>query len=202
MNIKQVTLDPLINRAELRHSPRSNHSQYVITGILMKKIIFTICIALSAPSFAETPSEKSLTKLLEVTKTQQFLEQSIQDIDTTLQSSMRRALLGKAPTQDQVAIAQDTRDQIFAVLKEELSWERMKKDLMSVYAETFTQEEVDGILAFYETKAGKALLNKIPTVIDKNKVLVQERLVAIRPLIDDIREEMVVRLQALEAQKR
>lgn len=168
----------------------------------MKKIIFTICIALSAPSFAETPSEKSLTKLLEVTKTQQFLEQSIQDIDTTLQSSMRRALLGKVPTQDQVAIAQDTRDQIFAVLKEELSWERMKKDLMSVYAETFTQEEVDGILAFYETKAGKALLNKIPTVIDKNKVLVQERLVAVRPLIDDIREEMVVRLQALEAQKR
>jgi hypothetical protein len=50
----------------------------------------------------------------------------------------------------------------------------MKKILVPSYSETFSQEEVDGLIAFYQSPAGKAYVEKMPTLLQKTMGQMQQ----------------------------
>ena len=54
-----------------------------------------------------------------------------------------------------------------AVITKALSWQNLKDDYAKLYAETYTEDELDGMIAFYKTPAGKAMVEKSPTVAAK-----------------------------------
>ena len=54
-----------------------------------------------------------------------------------------------------------------------MSWQRMKPLYVQLYQDTFEQDEVDGLLAFYTSPTGQAFLNKMPVVMQKSMALSQ-----------------------------
>jgi len=60
------------------------------------------------------------------------------------------------------------RKQLFGVVREQLSYDRLKPELIELYDETFTVQELSGINAFYESPAGQAYLAKIPELTKKS----------------------------------
>ncbi len=57
--------------------------------------------------------------------------------------------------------------QIFGIIRDRLSYERMKPELVRLYDESFTTDELLGINAFYKSPAGQAYLSKIPQLTQK-----------------------------------
>lgn len=49
----------------------------------------------------------------------------------------------------------------------------------NIYRAAFTQEEVNGMIAFYRTPAGAATINKMPIVLQKSNAALQGRLPAL-----------------------
>jgi hypothetical protein len=84
-------------------------------------------------------------------------------------------------------------------VKSELSWEKMRDLYQQVYAETFTQEEVDGLIAFYESPAGKAFVAKMPTVMQKSMVLMQQRMAPMVQRLQQSLQETVLEVQKQNA---
>ena len=66
---------------------------------------------------------------------------------------------------------------------QEMSWEKMKDDYISLYAETFTEEELKGIIAFLKSPAGRALTKKQPELTIRTMELLQKRLSRLIPKI-------------------
>jgi hypothetical protein len=66
--------------------------------------------------------------------------------------------------------------ELAARMNDELSWERMKALYRQVYAESFTAQEIEGMVAFYESPAGKAFLKKMPGVTEKSMGYAQVRI--------------------------
>ncbi len=60
-----------------------------------------------------------------------------------------------------------------------------------MYAETFTSDEVDGIVAFYKSPAGRALLQKQPALATKGLALAQEKIRDAMPDIQKMTEPWV-----------
>lgn len=52
----------------------------------------------------------------------------------------------------------------------------MKPDYIRLYDETFSSEEVDGILAFYKSSVGQSYLSKTPVLTSKTMELAQRTL--------------------------
>jgi len=50
------------------------------------------------------------------------------------------------------------------LVKEELNWATFEPMMVEVYRNTFSQHEVDGMLTFYRSEAGQAVIAKLPTV--------------------------------------
>lgn len=59
-------------------------------------------------------------------------------------------------------------------MHDEMSWAKMKPQYVRLYVETFDQDEVDGLLAFYATPAGQAMINKMPIVMPKMMGVMQD----------------------------
>ena len=60
------------------------------------------------------------------------------------------------------ASAAEIQERSLAIVRKMLNWETLKPRFIDLYAETYTEPELDGILAFYKSPAGQAMLNKVP----------------------------------------
>ena len=54
------------------------------------------------------------------------------------------------------------------IMREELSWSKMKPQYIRIYQESFSQEDVEGFIAFYRSPAGQAYVDKMPIVMQKS----------------------------------
>jgi hypothetical protein len=77
--------------------------------------------------------------------------------------------------------ASDESMKIFDLVQGELSWEKMKDRYITLYAETFTEEDIQGIIDFYKSPAGVAFLAKQPELMKRTMALNQQLMAEIMP---------------------
>jgi hypothetical protein len=56
-------------------------------------------------------------------------------------------------------------------IDEALSWNKLKADYITLYADRYTEEQMKSIIAFFKTPAGKAFVEKQPELIAESKHL-------------------------------
>jgi hypothetical protein len=81
-------------------------------------------------------------------------------------------------------------------VNEEMSWERIKEDVMDVYASVFTQEELAGLITFYRTPFGQALVTKTPELMTQMMAIMQSRMHSLMPRIKHMAEDALEELLA------
>jgi hypothetical protein len=76
-----------------------------------------------------------------------------------------------------------------ALIAERMSFDKIKPLYVKVYAETFTEEELDGMLSFYKSPAGKAMMEKMPQMMARMMPLMQQWMADMKPDLDKIMAE-------------
>jgi uncharacterized protein len=124
----------------------------------------------STAASAAPASRESVEELIRVMR----LEQTSDDSDSMMES-MRAQIENQldldAPSEERLA---ESREKVQAFIREELSWGKLRDLYVKVYAETYSQEEVDGQLAFYRSPEGQATLDKQPVLLEKTALAMQE----------------------------
>ena len=80
-------------------------------------------------------------------------------------------------------------DKMMDIVAKEMSWEAMKDDYVAVYAETFTEEELKGLIEFYKSPAGRAFAKKQPELMERSMKLGQKRMLQVMPKIQALTME-------------
>ena len=63
------------------------------------------------------------------------------------------------------AAAEEFQRKARALITEMMRWEKMKVEYAKAYDAKFSEEEVDGMLAFYKSRVGRSMLEKMPLVL-------------------------------------
>ena len=114
---------------------------------------------------ANPPSEASIKQMLEVMHTRKLVDSMMSQMDTLMLQTVAQATQGRPiPPGVQKQIDQQ-RAEMMAMMKELLDWSKLEPLYVRVYQKSFTQEEVDGMLAFYKTPIGAAMIAKMPAVM-------------------------------------
>jgi hypothetical protein len=75
--------------------------------------------------------------------------------------------------------------EVMDLLSQELTWESLKDEFAAVYAGNFSEEEMEGLIAFYESPTGKALASKQGAITLQTTLITQKRVVAAMPKIQE-----------------
>ncbi len=70
-----------------------------------------------------------------------------------------------------------------------------------VYQKSFTQGEVDGMIAFYKTPAGQAVINKMPVVMQNTMNEVQQMMAPAVQRIQRMQQDVIAEMQAEKGKK-
>lgn len=142
----------------------------------MKKIILTIAIGISLMiSTAQAQEDTRLKlaeKLITVLELQKTIEQSFSAITKMVPG-------GDGPS------AADKK--VLDMIVKELDWVNFKTDYIKLYADVFTEEEMKGLIAFYESPAGQAFVKKQPELNEKSMLLSQKMMMKILPKLPGMR---------------
>lgn len=144
-----------------------------------------LCLALfcafaAVPLRAAPPSDQSIEQLLRVMQVETMFNEMMSQMDSAMRTGMEQgvqeSLKGKPPTPAQQAQIDTFQKKFSAAIKDELSYPKLKDVYLQVYRETFSQEEINGIIAFYGSPAGQAMVKKTPGAMQKASALMQTRI--------------------------
>lgn len=142
-------------------------------------LFFTVFF--STAVHAAPPSDASIEELLSSMHIEKIMDLMLPAIDKSMHQSMAMATKGKALSAKQQQILDASTAKMIQLMKDEMSWDKVHVMYVQIYRDTFTQEEIDGLVAFYKSPAGTAYIQKMPAVMQKTMGLMQTRMADMMP---------------------
>jgi uncharacterized protein len=137
---------------------------------------------------ANLSSEQSVNEMLKLMQLENLLKTALKQMnegmEKGMEASMSKATSGRELTPAQKAEVEDFRKKFKATMVEELSIDKITSIYAQTYCQTFTQEEVNGVIAFYKSPAGKAVTEKNPDVMRKAAGLTEARITVMTQKLD------------------
>src|SRR6266481_7337138 len=124
-----------------------------------------ICVLLIAPLAFSQPASKD-AKIDQLFKSMNIEAQQKQMLGQ-MQQMVISQVKAQLPSEADKAKAEEMEKKMFALIEQETGWQKLKPVMVKAYSDTYTEPEIDGILAFYKSPAGQAMINKQPTLISK-----------------------------------
>ena len=155
----------------------------------MKRIVLiSILAALTvAPTLMadETSHREAAYRYLEVTQARRSLDQVMNMMETMVSQQMDSLNLSAPGQKPSLEISKD----MLTRLSDLLRWEDMSEFLVTTYVDVFSEEELLGLVEFYQSELGQKVLEKQPELMQKSMAWAQQR----------IDEYMPTLLQSMEA---
>jgi hypothetical protein len=133
---------------------------------LMIAVVMGMLTCASAFAANTSPaSDASIRQMLELTNAQQMLADMKGQMTAMMSSTMQNATKGQALTPERQAIIDRMSTKMSAVLSDTLNWDTLLPLYLQTYRQSFTQDEIDGVIRFYKSAAGQAYIKKMPLVM-------------------------------------
>lgn len=135
----------------------------------MRTIILALLLLSTSLHASEETKQQKLVELLSVMEMDSMVDAMYSQMEVMLQNMSTE--MGVQPSEQ--AIYDEHYSKMMAIISEEISWEKMKPGAMAMYSNNFTEAEIADMLDFYKTTTGKAILRKMPAVMQESMQLGQ-----------------------------
>ena len=161
----------------------------------MKRTFLSLALLLplTAAAHADDASKRAkITELLTVMKVDQVGKQ-ITDGAGRQAEQIGKRQFGAAETPDQQKQVEELHQQVLAVLTPAVDWKTLQPEYVTLYNATYTEPEIDSILAFYKSPGGQALLNKGQEVGQKSGQIIQTHIGPVQPQLQQIVQNFIAK---------
>lgn len=159
----------------------------------MRKMIGLIAIGLVLSvvgvNAQETSRRAMAEELMSLMNMQETIEKSFAMIKQMIPAQMEKMKQATGQTNMPASVSGQT-DKMMDMMAQELSWDKMKEDYTTLYADTFTEEELKGIIAFYKSPAGQAFIKKQPELMKRSMEMSQKLMLQVMPKIQAMTKEL------------
>jgi hypothetical protein len=136
-----------------------------------------------------TASTAKVEEFFKLTQIEKALGDSMEQTMEMIKSSVVQEALGMKASPEQARQLEAFQTKVSKLLSNAFSWEKVKPDFVKLYAETYTDKEMDDILAFYRSPSGQAMVTKGMALMPKTAAISQKRLAEIQPELQKLLKE-------------
>jgi hypothetical protein len=126
-------------------------------------IVLALALA-GSHAYAQRPSASSVKEFLRLSGASSVLAvlPNMASDFPRIKAGMDKAFGVEGPTPEQSEVIDRYMKRLASIMAEELNWERLEPLMVKVYQDGLTQEEVNGLTAFYRSKVGRSYVHKMP----------------------------------------
>ena len=132
-----------------------------------------------------------IEELFRITQPEKMMQQMLAQAKAAFSSAAQNGFsaevkkMGDDPAKYQADL-QKMENQIFGILTSRLDWNTMKPQFVKLYSDTFTKDELTGLVSFYKSPAGQAQITKMPTLMGKLNTISQQQMQTAGPEIQKV----------------
>lgn len=141
----------------------------------------TLSLLAAMPSQAAPASRDSVEQLFSQIDMQKTYDATFDAMKKSVGEALLKSPQLQSLTPDQRHAFDAGMQRMYDLMHDELNWSKLKPEYEQMYMDTFTQQEVDDILAFYNTPSGKAMIQKMPAMMGKVMQLSQAHMQTLMP---------------------
>lgn len=158
----------------------------------MKRLILIfVMVLLVGPVGAradEASKQAKVKELFAVMHMEHNLDRMRSAMQQQVQATAKNASGTEQMTPEKIKIQQEFVDNSMKVVDANFGWPVLEPAYVKLYADTYTEAELDGILAFYKSPAGQALLTKTPELSAGVMQIVHGRMGDFQPKMQGLQE--------------
>ena len=149
-------------------------------------ILGAALLCCASPILADEASKKAkIEEMLQLTHYDQMLKLSLEQIKSMQMEQLKKMDMPA----DARAQSEEIQRKTMVLLSDRLSYEKLKPMYVQIYVEIFSEDELDGIVSFYKSPAGKAMVEKTPQMLQRMMPMMQKLMGDLQPEIQKIVEE-------------
>jgi len=152
----------------------------------MKRLAVVLCLLLCLPLTAradDATKRAKVEEMLDLLHLDRTLDQVMNLVKQEAIAASNAKLNHAGASADQKAHADAFQSQLFDFIQSNLGWKAMEPDYVKMYADNFTEEEIDAMITFYKSPAGASMIAKTPELTQQSTALVQKKMLALLPQI-------------------
>ena len=130
---------------------------------------------------AAPASVESIERLLVVTKSEAMMESLYPSMESMMRQGIAQGTAGKSLKPDQQRVLDNMIKNMMEVIKTEFNWAIMRVQYVEMYRSTFEQDEIDGLVSFYQSPIGQAFIAKMPVIAQKSMGIAQQQIQTLIP---------------------
>jgi len=166
-------------------------------------------IAVMAVAFVLTPMVRAdeasrrekVKELIVSMHMDQMMDQMTTSIKTQMEQMVQQTPGVNAMTPAQKKVTDAFEANMMSMVMNEVGWKTLEPDFVTLYAQTFTDEEIDGMLAFYKSPVGQSMLAKMPQIMAQAMQISQSKIVDLQPKMKALQDQYVKDMAAAAAAK-
>jgi len=140
------------------------------------------CLLLPAALVAQDHKAALADELLTSMKVDKMIDQLLQQMPAMFQQQMQQLNMSGADKDKADKLMQD----LTMYVREQLDWTKMKPEYVLIYSETFSEQELQGLVDFYKSPVGQAFIEKMPVVMSKTMQIQQGKMADVMAHVQEI----------------
>lgn len=169
----------------------------------LRTIGFLALLLTTSPIFAADapPSDASVHELLQVMQAHKLVDSMMGQVKGMMQKSEQQNLAGSSVDAAEQKILDQQDSEVYEVMRQALSWESLEPVYIDMYKKSFSQKEVNDMVAFYKSPSGQAVVVKMPLLMQQGMQIMQKKIAVLMPDMQKIAQETTSKLAAYKASK-
>ena len=161
--------------------------------------VVVLCLA-SLQARADDASKRAkVQELFTVMHVDRVSEQITGTVRRQLEASMHNLPGASEATPAQKKLLTDYESHVMALVDGSVNWKVLQPQMVDLYSSTYSEPEIDGILAFYKSSVGQTMLAKTPELTQKSMAITQTKLQALQPKISEMSQDFAKQYAAAQA---
>jgi hypothetical protein len=147
---------------------------------------------------ASTASAASAKELVTLMAGRKAFDAVFAQMDNYMDAAMKQAAGDRQLSPEQQKIVDDMRAKMIALVRDTLNWDSFEPKMEEIYQKSFSQSEMDGMLKFYKSPAGKAVIAKMPVVMQNTMQVMQGEMGEMMPKMQQLIADTASQMKALD----
>jgi hypothetical protein len=158
-------------------------------------VLVVLALGCSAARADEASKHAKAEQLFTLMHLDRMMDQMMDNVIKQVDQMMQSMPGGDQATPEQKKIMADFQKRVLDLVNQKVGWKALEPDFVNLYAGTYTEEELDGMLTFYKSAIGQKMLDKTPELMAKSTEITQQKMREIQPemnqMIQDFMKQMI-----------
>ena len=156
---------------------------------MRQKLALFVLILSCTPLMARADDASKTAKIHEffkVAKMDQLSSQTTKRMIDQMNSGAVQQMLGVKATPDQQQKLDQFTQKLSKIIADTLNWNDLEPQFTKLYADAYTEQQIDDLLAFYKSPTGQAMVEKLPILMQQANAITQQRMATAMPQIQQL----------------